>query len=391
MYNISSRFKEALRGSHTIATKMEVYSASGELLKDNFKALSGNVSIDYESSTRRRATVSLVDADNDLIPGLDTLGSILHPLANTYVKLYRGIYFGKINVPGNRRPQDDIEYVPLGTFDIFDLDMSDTKEGLTLTIKLFDFARKIERARLLAPYTVNVGTNYRTAIIDIIEDGVSDITFDFPAIDFVTPALHFGSSGDQGGGDRWKYAKEMAASIGHDLYFSREGVLTLRPTINIDSTATSWRYDENQNANMLFIERKVTKEETYNLVQARGESTSNEEPVVATAQDNNPNSPTWVDGPYGTVPFFLTSNYIRTTEQAQQAANLKLNQLLGSTENIRLITIVNPAFEAQDLLEIRRNRLNVRSTYLLDKVNVPLEYSNSSNISLREVRRVPVE
>jgi len=599
MYNISSRFREAIRDSHTISTKMELYNSNGELLKDDFNIVSGNVSVDATSSTRRRANITLSDPDNTLVPMAGEIPELLHPLSNNYIKLYRGVNFGDIitpherttllSAPGNElsdntlywvglgesdwvegdtsswvvpdplQPESsysdssnvsmieviqepitiqenvlgkesdylylmvansegtsqstwvtdntvdltdidnvnvnceftidrgrfyiiasssktgsvitydaqlkedykfnqttkvldvsnlsgsyyirihvaddnvdnvarseakiysvsldespsfkfgldstsyiyydrtpDVELVPLATLDIFDTVIDDTRDELKIQLRLFDFSRKIERARLLENYRIAPGTNYRDAIHDIINDGVPDLQYDLPSVDFVTPNLVFGSSGDQGGGDRWKYAREMAQSIGYDLYLNRNGVVTLRPVIDVDTQPIVWRYDETDNANLLFVTREISKEETYNVVQARGESTSNDEPVTAIAMDENPLSSTYVGDPpgssaYGMVPTFLNSKYITTENQAQQAAEARLKQVLGSTEKMRIMTIVNPAFEGNDLIRVIRGRSNLDCRFLIDKFNVPLEYNVSMNFTMREMRRRAIE
>ena len=599
MYNISSRFREAIKDSHTISTKMELYNSNGELLKDDFNIVSGNVSVDATSSTRRRANITISDPDSTLVPIAGEIPELLHPLSNNYIKLYRGVNFGDIVTPEERttllsapgdtlsdntlywsglgadgwvegaigswlvpdplEPEDsysdsssvttievtqsptivqenvsskeddhlylmvansegtsqvtwvsdnsvdltnissinveceftidrgrfyiiasssktgdvtvydeqfredqgfsrsvktldisslsgsyyirihvaddnadsiaraearvysvaldgspsfllglesttyiyynrtpDIELVPLATLDIFDTVIDDTRDELKIQLRLFDFSRKIERARLLENYRIAPGTNYRDAIHDIINDGVPDLQYDLPSVDFVTPNLIFGSSGDQGGGDRWKYAREMAQSIGYELYFNRNGVVTLRPVIDVDTQPIVWRYDETDNANLLFVTREISKEETYNVVQARGESTSNTEPVTATAMDENPLSSTYVGDPpgssaYGMVPTFLNSKYITTESQAQQAAEARLKQVLGSTEKMRIMTIVNPAFEGNDLIRVIRGRSNLDCRFLIDRFNIPLDYNVSMNFTMREMRRRAIE
>jgi len=380
MYNISDKFKSYVQQSHKIVYKAEVLSGN-ELITDQLNIVSGNVSVDSSSSTRRRARVKLVCKDGDKVPSRNDFNSLLHPLSNNEIRLYRGIKF-------NDGTQ---ELVPLGVFRIFDTNIEDNVDSLSIELSLFDRARLVERARLLQNYVVPMGTNYATAIKGIIEDGVPGLLYNFPPINFVTPQLVFGSSGDLAGGDRWKYAREMASSIGHELYFNLNGIVTLRPVPNVSTGPTVWHYQEGPTSTMLYNTRRLSIENTFNTVIVRGESTTNEEPVQYTAMDEDPTSPTYVgdppgSSPYGMVPTFLISNYVSTVEQAEEVAKARLRQVTGTTETMRVIVTVNPAHEAGDIIKLSRIRSKLSSRYVLDKFNVPLEYNGSMNFTMREGR-----
>jgi len=445
MFKASDRFFEAIRDSHTAVSKVEVYSADDELLLDSSQllVLDGNISVDRTSSTRRTASLKLTDVDRSITPR--HAGDIFHPLSNNYIRIYRGINFGKVRVPQTRTrrvlvnttqpelpatepidapyghsmgsqvnrftitpvgeyiqedyiawlEEDDLELIPQGKFDIFDCDIDDTRDSLTIDLKLFDFARKVERARLLRNHVVPAGTNFGTAIRDIIDQGVPGLTYQFPQINFVTPRLVFGSSGDQEGGDRWKYARDMAEAIGHELFFDRNGNIRLQKTPVEREQPILWDYSEGDRATLLYVTRNLSKEDTYNHVVAVGESTTNDEPVRGEAMDDDPSSPTYVgdpygSGPYGAVPFFLRSNFIRTPEQATEAARAKLRQLQGTTEKMRIIITVNPAHDAGDRIRIVRRRSKLDCRFVMDSFNIPLEYSGPMNVTMRETRRITV-
>jgi hypothetical protein len=289
--------------------------------------------------------------------------------------------------------EDDVELIPQGVFDIFDANVEDTRDSITVDLKLFDFSRKIERARLLRNHTVDAGTNFATAIRDVIDQGVPGLTYRFPEVPFLTPRLVFGASGDQEGGDRWKYGREMAESIGYELFMDRQGVVRLQALPAERNQPIVADYTEGKESTFMYVTRSLSKESTYNHVVAVGESTSSEEPVRGFALDNDPNSPTYIgdpygSGPYGAVPFFLRSKFIRTEEQAHQAAEAKLKQLQGTTEQMRLISIVNPAHDPGDRVRVVRERSKLDCRFVMDSFNVPLDYSGPMNITMRETRRL---
>jgi len=73
---------------------------------------------------------------------------------------------------------------------------------------------------------------------------------------------------------------------------------------------------------------------TYNYVIVYGESVDNAVPVQAVAFDNDPNSPTYYLGPYGSSrPPSSPADHHHA--QAQQAANALLLAVKGASENVR--------------------------------------------------------
>jgi hypothetical protein len=109
--------------------------------------------------------------------------------------------------------------------------------------------------------------------------------------------------------------------------------------------------------------------------------------VRAEAFDLQPNSPTYIYGDFGDVPYFESSPLIRTAEQAQAAADKRLLSVIGFTESFELLAGPNPVLELGDLIRVERAQSSTNHDYIISKITVPLIYERGMNISGR-LRRV---
>lgn len=372
MYNISNEFADLLRRSHTVVTKCEVLD-SNYVLQGVLTPTDGNVNVDRGADIRRRCNVTLVDNTETLTP--DEADDLLHPLSNNRLRLFRGILL----------PDGTEELISLGVFDIFDSNISDSGEKLEIEVRGFDLSKSVQRARLLNNYHVPAGTRYDLAIRDLLSFKVPTLSFNIPTINFYTPPLVFGASGDQGGGDPWKYASEMAEAVGYEIYFDTQGIVNMNPIPDPTQDPVAWEYKEGVDSMLLYIEKRTSKEDVYSRVVATGENSDLDEPVKGEAIDDDPNSPTYIHGPFGDVPFFLRSEYIETVAQANEVAAAKLRQSQGVYEGLQIIATPNPAHEAGDILLVERAKTKVSSTYVLERFNVQLNVTQSNNMTLRKV------
>lgn len=375
MYAITDRFKRAIKRSHTISTHVEVLDQNWAVLHNDLYVTQGNASVNSKNANRRSCSVTVVDPTGELTPSEAT--DLLHPISGNRFRLWRGIQYA---------PRDT-EEVSLGVFDIYDSDTIDSGENMTTQLRGFDFSKRIQRARLESNYKVDAGTNYGTAIEDLVRFAWPGVETSFATVTAVAPDLVFGASGDQVGGDPWKYAQEMAASIGHEIFFDIQGYCILRPVPGSDDPIV-WEYAEGDDAMLLHLTRRIRIENTFNKIIATGENSASDNPVRGEAIDNDPNSPTYYGGPYGEVPGFFRSSYIRTQEQATEAAEARLRQVKGATESVQVTATPNPAHEAGDVVQVTRANSKIDSRFVIDSFNVNLSAQQAMNISMRDVGTV---
>lgn len=261
------------------------------------------------------------------------------------------------------------ELCPLGVFTLNDVAVSDTPSGLEIELSGADLSRRVSRNRWDKTYVVEPGTNYSDAIQDLITDRLPGTVFNFASTSRVTPRLFFG---EQSSNDPWSDAQDMATMIGMELFFDARGVCTLRPEPNPDIDQSVYEFEDRSRPTMTALTRRVTDENTYNKVVVTGEGSGNEVPVRAVAIDDDPASPTYYLGPYGTVTLRITNSLVLTTEQAQDAADAALLRVKGATEAVELEAVPMPALEPGDVVTVTRGRSKVEGRFLIDNIQIPL-------------------
>lgn len=369
MQGTTAAFQAALLKSHTIVTRAEILY-EGSVVRVLDEVIGGTVNVEATAAVRRRCSVRIVDSTGDLVP--TGTADDLYPNGSE-IRLYRGV-----------RLSTGDELVPLGTFRIGRTKVIDTPGGLVIDVNGYDRARSVQRNRFIDPYSIASGANIGTAIQALITDRLPGTTYNFPTISASTTAAFTFLEGE----DPWRKATEMAESVGASLFFDPLGICTLRPSSNTADVVAS--FTEGETATFLDVERDLDDEKTYNAVVATGEAPTSTAPVRAVAYDANPTSPTYYLGPYGLVPFFYSSPFIGTTTQAQDAANARLQKVIGATEAVRISIIPNPALDADDVVQIVRARSGVGGTgnpfFVVDDLAIPLEADRPMTIATRERR-----
>lgn len=348
MRPVSAAFLEAVRHSHQIAVRVEILE-NGAVVRTVDSVIGGSVTLDATAKIRGRCDVAIVD--DDLIPSRPQ--DLLTPYGNE-LRVWRGI----------RYPDGEEELVSVGVFGIRDVTVD--RDG-QIRVEGLDRAAKVAEARLEQVHVVPVGTDYVTAIRDLIVAGVPTTTFAFPPSSRTTPLLVF-----EEGDDRWERAVEMATSLGMSIYFDGDGVCTMRPEVTVESVPVFEMVDGADGV-LIDIGKEWSRENVYNRVIATGENSSLTEPVRAVATDNDPTSPTYYEGKYGRRPRFYSSQYIYTVEQAQDAADGMLARQAGLTQQVRFGAVVNPALEPGDVVAVRRHAIGVSlEAHVLDSLTIPL-------------------
>lgn len=369
MYAVSERFLAALRSSHTVVSRVDLMR-QGELIEADIPVLGGEVTDDSSATIRRRATITLAPAAEvlSLLPSSPPSEGGLWPLGNEL--LLRG---------GIRFDDGTEELASLGLFRISRPSLLTSQGSLSITLEGYDRGRSVSRARFVEPYEIASGVNYSEAIKDLIKSRVpwmTDADFDFMETDYTTPSLVFTMDDDP-----WAVAQKMASSFGAELFFDGDGKCVMRPEPDPLYTPSVFEYAEGEEATITSLGRSLDDEGAYNGVIVTGENTDLPEPVRAEAWDDNPQSPTFYDPDspetsiYGAVPYFITSQYITTESQAQDAANANLARVMGVIEQIDFAAVNNPAHTSGDVIDVVRANVGVSGTYILDSVTIGLGHA----------------
>jgi hypothetical protein len=261
------------------------------------------------------------------------------------------------------------EVVPIGVFTLNDVEIVDGPNGLAIELSGADLSRRVSRNRWDDTYVIDAGGNYGTAIQDLIRNRMPDAAFNFASTPRATPRLFFG---EQSSNDPWEDAQKMAESIGYEVFFDARGICTLRPEPDPDVDDSVWEFNDTTHPTILEVRRRVTDENTYNKVIVTGESSQNAVPVRGVAIDDDPASPTYYLGPYGTVTYRLTSPLVTVTPQADEAAQALLLRVKGATEAVEMDVVPMPALEPGDVVTVDRSKSKIEGRFLIDQLSIPL-------------------
>jgi hypothetical protein len=364
MYPVSADFKEAVRKSHSTTVKVEIYDMANGTILSTASPIGGEVTIDNRRSIRRECTLEFVDTDGTLVP-VNNISSVLLPY-NREVKIYRGIVF----------PNGTEELVPLGVFIITSVDITETAQGVKVTIKGSDRSLILARAKFTNhEFYIPAGTAKETAIENILKYRYPKVKTIFPATNQITTLLY--PTLDQSS-DPWREARKIAESASMDLYFDENGIARMRPIPDPDKGTAVATYEDGSDSVLIQIARSLSIDESYNGVIYTGEGTNLSIGVIGEAWDDNPSSPTYRKT-YGEVPLFKSSPTILTVAEAQEAAAAELKKVIGASEKITWDQIVNPAHDVYDLVKVTRSPVGLDKILMLDAVSIPLAASGTMN------------
>lgn len=275
------------------------------------------------------------------------------------------------------------EYVPLGVFQITNVEIERGDNGMSIVVSGADRSLRVSRARWTNSYKVAQDTNVATAIGNLLSDRYADVETSFVTTTAGTGSAVLGTETDN---DPWQDAQKIAESAGLELFFDGTGVAVLQETRDFDNASPDAVYRENDEAMVLSLRRKLTNEQTYNGVVVTAESTSNDTVFRVEAWDDDPESPTYRYGSFGQVPFFYYSPLIRTQDQATSAATARLQKVKGVIENVDWTQITDPSLDVGDVIAVYNTDTKLERLMVLDRLTIPLRPSESMSAVARTVR-----
>lgn len=367
-------FYYRIRRSHQVVSYVELVSADQE--SRLLKVLEGEVSCDRTALVRRGLTCRLVDPTGEITPR--ETGEILTPYG-TELRAYRGIKWKNDDGTWSE------EICPLGVFRLAKSSITYKADGTSdISVEAYDRSRTVQRDKFLAPYAIEAGTNILTAIQEIIKRTFPGIEYDAITTTLTTTAPMLLDTGS----DPWEACTGLAKSMGCEIYFDVTGRLAVVPPPDIAAQpAPDFTYIEGDHCTMIDLARDFNDEQGFNGVVVTGESPGDEKPPVrGEAWDDSPTSPTYRYGDYGEVPMFLTDNTAKTEEDCIKIAKAELALIVGRPASLSITALVNPSYEAGDVVQVKLNRAGVDGLYGLDAFNVPLTGSATQRLALRERR-----
>lgn len=323
MWDVSDRWDDALRTSHTITTRAEVWQNG--VFQQTINLSGGSITIDESSNVRRTLTLSCTDIGLEPKDAAD----LLSPFGSD-LRLYSGVTY----------TEGDSESVPVGTFRIASSVRESVLSGLDITAD--DYSKPLSDDRFLAPWNTPQGSK----IVDEIARMAHIWDASLPVYDLTgSAATTTKTTWDQ---DRWGSIQSLASSIGCEAIFDQTGNLIVRPVPQISSSSSSvWTIDAgNETAVMTDVATGLSNDDSYNAVVASSSAVGSK-PISAIAYQTT--------GPlaYRTgfkKPRFYASPQLLTKDACKTAAVSILARSAIFTRQISPSSVPNPALDCGDIV-----------------------------------------
>lgn len=370
----TDEFYRRIRLSHEVISYVEMIAPDQEA--QLLAVIEGEVACDRTAQVRRSLNCRVVDPTGAITPR--ATGEVLTPYG-TELRAFRGIrWTDKFGVM-----QEEI--CPLGVFRLARSAITYKADGTSdITLEAYDRSRTVQRDKFTTPYVVAAGSNVLDAIKEIIKRT-------FPGIEYDSITTTLTTSGPMlldTGSDPWEACAQLAKSMGCEIYFDVLGRLVVAPPPDIAANpAPDFSYFDSDGGHMIDVARDFADESAFNGVVVTGETPGDEKPPVrGEAWDDSPTSPTYRYGDYGEVPTFITDNTAKTEEDCIKIAKSELALLLGRPASLSMTSLVNPSYEAGDVVHVKLTRAGVDGLYGIDAFNVPLGGSATQRLAMRERR-----
>ena len=417
--------------------KVDVHSPDGQYITTIPNVSAGSVSVDTTAKVRRTCSITIEDQglianigqsmvpyftlepgnnDADSVPPAgNNWGTLLHPLSQNELYIYRGFQYAD----GTQ------DLIPLGIFRMSNPQIVDSGNAITITIKGNDRSAAITRYKWTAPYQIQAGTLLEVAVVNVLKNRWPSIPLDYSLIGTTMGTVNtdgsYNATGIQlstttfgadlaGSNDPWADLMGLVTSVGFELYFDTSGRPVMKAIPNPIGILPSFAgiYQEGVTCQMNQLTMALDETTTYSGVIAIGNGTGNSlAPVTSLSViggvsyigvwNTNPDSPTYYDPSspgsslIGEVPFILSTQTIPGPNDSQLSAQIKINSM-AYYELQRILTaylspdidaVCNPALWEEDVIQITRMRVGLDSSFMVQKIEIPLDVSSTSKITLK--------
>lgn len=341
--------------------EMSVYPTTDQLADRPGQVLSSRVTADVDRPTMRSLAISLVDPTGEL--SRTDAGQLLSPY-DAEVQPWRGVVL----------PSGVPDWVPLGVFPLTRSEVSDSPSGTVLDLTGLDRAKKYQ-VPLPGPVTINAGTPVERAIRELLSRVNGGLRYR-PWITgrTVGPLLY------EADAEAWDSALDLAESVGCRLFHDRRGVCVLAPYAGGSAATTSLRFERT----LLKVTRSEDADNIHNVVTVQS-SESGIGKITATARDVDLTSPTYYNGPFGSRPLVITNPYVGTPAQALEAAQARLIQELGRSEEVSWECVPDAQVDPGDMVVVNRPTAGLFDRQLVvSTISLPLGVDGTMKITARK-------
>lgn len=355
MQPVSSKWAPALTTDHGLSVKVNVLY-NGSIVAEDISFVDGSVKVDRGSDVRRSLSLSVADPAEFPVGPTDKFG----------------VYGQRLYVEAGLQYMDgSIERVPAGTFVITSISgnihtgpLAIEASGLEILLKraLWDTATSTK------PYT-----NAAAFLAFHIPDTVVGASFVNGSTLGSTTTL--ATKTWDANSDKWTAMREVADSVGCELFCDATGVFRLVDIPDPFGVAVApiWDVSTGDYGVMVSANMELSADGVYNRVIVTGEnSADNAPPVRGTATITSTSDPLYYGGPFGKVTKSYSSSLVTSTTQANATAKALLAKYRASNRTVSLETVPNAALDAGDRIRVNYGPAALPEIHVVNSFDIPL-------------------
>lgn len=357
---LAAMYRAALATSHEPYLLVEVLDGSQNVLASDLVYVAGSVSATLTNRVARTCTITF---DESLYPYAPT--DLLAPYGNM-LRATRGVQFA-----------DGTRYAWV----VFVGRIQETTLAAdgTCTAYAADFAADVIENRFIVPENSQAGSLVSAEVTRLISDGFASATFGgFSVNDIPVQPLTWQL-------DRGQALDELATSVGAFWYPLADGTFTLRTYPWTVASTPVVTYSDGDGGSVISSTASRSREDVYNVLTVTGERLNGDDPVYATAADNNPDNITYVGGNFGVRSQLLRLQTPGSTPSAQAAANDNLRRLVALVDTWDWEMTPDAALELGDTVALnvrgRSDIIQVVASYIMPlDLSAPMRVIGRSQI-----------
>lgn len=189
--------------------------------------------------------------------------------------------------------------------------------------------------------------------------------------------------------DRWKIIKELADSIGYEVFFRGDGYLTMQPYPDPVMSPVAWIFRPGMlDGSLVDFERSSNDSRVKNHVIVKGATLTDglgfNTTVYSEAINNDPSSPTRVDR-IGDRVLPIESDFITIQAQADLLAQQQLRIAALEEYDISFASVVLPWIDVSTIVDIVSDDVAITTPqrFLLSNLTLSMELGPMSGIGRR--------
>ena len=384
MWPVPEGYDDVVTGSNGLSVVVDVLKA-GRRVYSNLPLVSGSITVDAASATRRTCTLTLP-------PFLPTAlyqeaPALPDPLVQDPRLATRGheLRVRHSLIASDGRPLT----VPVGRFRVDDVSGSDL--GRTeATVTGVSREAYVADDTFITPRTVQ-GPSAAALIALLIRETLPSATV---RITVTQDAAVQPTTEDS---DRWGLILTLATSIGAQVYADPEGEFVISDAPTTD-TPSVWTFAPAEGRSLLDSRRTESRSGVANRVAVQGSTPDGAtDPVVGVAIDDDPTSPTrWGDpdaGAWGKASVVISQPNLTSLAQCRAVAAVELAKRVGAQAGLNLTAVPHAGLEANDVVDVVvptsvTGYTQTVRRHVIDSFTLPLTPGGDFPVSTRDLRTV---